>query len=300
VQPEVIQPEVVQPEVVQREIGTPGEPTRREVEARDVDAPAPPPVSIDAAELFSLPTWAASAVGHREEAPGVDAISRSEQQVRPDGIGGDVYDEEEDGDDEESIDQYMSQLMDRVRSASSGQPGSDPACHAYTPLPDVPLEENDGGASASASSPWLAGPPSTPGRKSAPESGEPRTYTPRGPAPEKPDAMAAMREVANISAQSAIARHGRGLLRQRSLGKLWIAAASLLTAAMLMAAWQYFGSADSLFYAGVLSLVGGAAWGLQYAVLAVRIAMNRQSKEPLAAPKSATPPLDEPLEENDP
>ncbi len=298
VQPEVIQREVVQREVVRREIGTPGEPTRSDVEARDVDTQAAPRVSIDAADLFSLPTETAAAVDHREEAPGIEAISRSEQQAHPNDIEGDVYDEEEEDDEEESIDQYMSQLMDRVRSASGGQPGSSTAGRVYMPLPDVPMEENDGDASTSASSPWLAGPPSTPDRESAPESGEPRTYTPRGPAPEKPDAMAAMREVANISAQSAIARHGRGLLRQRSRGKLWIAAASLLTAAMLMAAWQYFGSADSLLYAGVLSLVGGAAWALQYAILAVRIVMNKQPKKPPTAPESATPPLDEPPEEN--
>jgi len=165
--------------------------------------------------------------------------------------------------EEESIDQYMARLLDRMRSpASSSQEPEAPAQAA---------EEEQGEGAARAEGP-----------ESAPVStDEPlRELTPRAVAPERPIDLSAMRELANLSANAAIERHARGRLVRASGGKLLVAIVGAICSGVLY--WQavYLGNGPLAVYASTVSLIVALYWSVQYLILTGRIITARSADAP--------------------
>lgn len=148
--------------------------------------------------------------------------------------------------DEESIDDYMARLMNRVQGTSDS--GAAPVVSRPT---------RDESARKSTSKPVVSAAPSEP------PSGE---YSPRSAAPEQSHNLAAMRELANESARSAIRTHEKRSGKERHVGHLLSATVLvLLSAPMLWLAWQFH---SWLFAGSFVVTVGLAAWWLRVTFLA--------------------------------
>jgi hypothetical protein len=172
----------------------------------------------------------------RDDAP---AIMRS----------GDVPPAEGNNEDEESIDNYMAQLLKRVRGVGAANEG--PASQAPPPV-SRPAQPVSAQSSLSA--------------ESAQNVQEiPTKLVRRTPAPELSSDLAAMRELANLSARAAIDKHAYRNWGRAAFGKLTIA----LLAAGTGAGAVYFAPApDSmLMYAGLSSFVVALFWLLQAGIL---------------------------------
>lgn len=179
--------------------------------------------------------------------------------------------------DEESIDVYMSRLLQRLRQAS----GREQASSAESPeTGSVPYAEvapslSSGqqtrglGASGGEEPPEPAGEPSPhPGRTR-------RRMLPKSAAPEDLSHLAAMRELANLSARNALDRHGRNLLRRAILSKLAVLALALTAGSSLMALWWWLGAGELAYYAALVCYLVAVVWGIQYAVLSGRLVVSR-------------------------
>lgn len=98
-------------------------------------------------------------------------------------------------DGEESIEDYMARLMNRVRGEDHGD---EPIQHAQRTAERAPLTEYTEVAEAAQPDP-----------ESEAEKFDPETYEPRSQAPELADRMTAMRSLANDSTRTAIASHAK-------------------------------------------------------------------------------------------
>lgn len=153
--------------------------------------------------------------------------------------------------DEESIDNYMAQLLKRVRGVGSAQQG--PASQA----PEMPSRATPNGPASSSA------PPSSEQTSSVEE--VPATLVRRAHAPELSSDLAAMRELANLSARAAIDQHAYRNWGRAAFGKLSIA---LLAVGAGAGAVCFAPALDSmLMYAGLLSFVVALFWLLQGGIL---------------------------------
>jgi hypothetical protein len=137
------------------------------------------------------------------------------------------------GDEEESIEEYMAKLMQRLRGDGTPDPAasyapavgskSHPAIEAGSqgPLPPV----NTGALPSTYSF-------------ADPQDGEqatvPAEFKPSGPAPERPADLQMFRELANASARSAIAVHSSKVHRRSAFTKVIVSTLAAMTSLWLM------------------------------------------------------------------
>ena len=155
-----------------------------------------------------------------------------------------------DDNDEESLDSYMARLLDRVRSVSG--PANAPATAKKSVSRPSPS------AKQPVSAPRAAKPQAEVEQtattvdhpRSAPE--KLKDLSPRGVAPERAMSLSSMRELANVSAQTAINRHAKRQFRHAARSKLLVAGIGLVAGGILMYLWWFMGDRGPIFYAGLV------------------------------------------------
>ena len=161
--------------------------------------------------------------------------------------------------DEESINDYMNRLMQRVRSTSG-----ELAPASFTP----PRAE---AAQLSHETPAPVAEPSLP----AAELRESAEMSPRTVAPENRIDLSALRELANLSAHSAISRHSRQVLIHTMYSKLAVAAVALVVGGVLLWMWKSPGALQMTFYSALVALLVAIYWGVEYALLTGRLIISK-------------------------
>lgn len=175
-------------------------------------------------------------------------LSSSERAIAPRALpAGAKHGEHED----ESVDAYMARLLQRVRGEAPSPPPEPES-------PPVPAEEP-------APAPVLARiKPATP-----------VSLAPRAVAPEKTVDLAAMRQLANYSAQVALGQHAQGQMARERRLKLAVVGVSLLTGGLLLSAWWFRSAPMVTLHAANVSFLIALIWGVQYAILTGHMIVNR-------------------------
>jgi hypothetical protein len=172
--------------------------------------------------------------------------------------------EESEAGEEESIEDYMQRLMQRVR-VTSGEVES-PARPAHRA---EPIRTREASPSASSDAP----------SNTVSEAEPIEPIRPRAPAPAKPINMDALREVANLSAESAIGQHTRRTLVRTMRGKLFSTTVALTVSAGLFWLWWRFGTSEIALYSSTAAIIVAALWGLQYVSLIGRLIGSRKGHD---------------------
>ncbi len=169
-------------------------------------------------------------------------------------------------DEEESIDEYMSRLMQRVRPTGSG---------AGTPA-YVPNERSEPApVAASQALPLVPASPPPSIATSAEQKYEPVEMLPRAVAPERRADLSMLREVANLSAQTALSQHSRRLLVDTMYSKLATAGVALASSIALFWLCRYRRGFELTFYSALIGVLVAFYWGLQYALLSGRLIVSK-------------------------
>ena len=199
--------------------------------------------------------------------------------------------------EEESIDDYMSRLMQRVRSkpgeagpASSAPPRSEPQV-ARQPQANA------------AKDPAPTAQPVLP--KPAASASKPLKMSPRSAAPENRIDLSALRELANFSARNAISRHSRKLLINTMRSKLVMAIMALAAGGGLFWMWQQYGAVEMTLYYSLAAVLVAVYFGVQYALLTGRLRINERGHiniawNSFASSRLATGPVKDDAVENSP
>jgi hypothetical protein len=188
----------------------------------------------------------------RRQQPAVTQVpQKAEAGPLPSPARADSPDEALDDDEELSVDEYMSQLMRRVGGSTSQAPSSSRHAPKTAKASGQPAEPDH----AQASSP----PPRKPVRRKPP-----------GPAPER-TGFAAMRELANVSARSAVDQHARRQMVAISRSKLVVAITATVAGMSLLWLWTTHAPIGVTLLAAIVSLAIAVLWALQYAVVTGRL-----------------------------
>jgi hypothetical protein len=185
--------------------------------------------------------------------------------------------------EEESIDEYMARLLERVRAGTAGSTTAEGSI-------EIPAETESGGPAPPEASEGVE-----PAAVSA-DRGSPLPIAPRVAAPEDSASIRAMRELANLSAWTAIDRHVRRRLLRSSGAKLFGVLLTLLCSGAMIWMWLYVGAGDLTLYSGLLGLAVALFWGAQYLILTGRLIFRRALRTQWKRCKRATdlpPPPDE-------
>jgi len=218
--------------------------------------------------------------GGQQEEPTGEAVAGSSPSTAPE--------PEDEDEDEESIDQYMNRLLQRVRASVGGQEQVEPkpppaqlpestepeSRVGYWTPPQEPVPIVDT-SSVQAEQQTESEPESPPGEPLRPESDD---LSPRAIAPEKHIDLSAMREVANVSARTALERHS---LQQKTSAKranLYLSVVAFLAGGALLAIWWRRGGSDLTLYAAIVNFVVALLWGVKYLRLALQIMINKSAK----------------------
>ncbi|MDZ7620066.1 MAG: hypothetical protein U1E05_23945 [Patescibacteria group bacterium] len=199
---------------------------------------------------------------------------------------------EAEGDDDVSVDEYMSQLMHRVRGTTPQQAGSR---RASTDRP----EQSDRPDRSEPSRP----PASEVERQPNSEKPiKPAKMKPRGPAPER-TGFAAMRELANVSARAAVDQHARRQMVSIGRSKLAVTGTAGVTSALLFWLWATYLPIGVTLVGAITSFAIAVLWGLQYAVVTGRLLVSqtgriRFSRGDSAPNTPATPTDESPMDES--
>jgi hypothetical protein len=169
--------------------------------------------------------------------------------VVQDGAGGNS---EMSHDEDESIDDYMARLMDRVRSMQTGPAAVSAPTEARLPTAPVVAHRKEDQTESLAKG-------ELPKVKSLAE------LAPRATAPELTTDMSAMRDLANLSARSAIDAHTRKRMRSVVWGKLMVCFVALAAAAGLT--WLSGRGGQVAYGAALVSTIIAVIWGVEYLVL---------------------------------
>jgi hypothetical protein len=171
-----------------------------------------------------------------------------------------------DEEDEGSIDDYMAQLLQRMRS-----PGGQTTASASRPAASPPRAPMASDALASSETESFASPAAElpPGRR------KPAQMSPMTVAPEKHGGLAAMRELANMSAQTALHKHARGQTKKSARGKLLVAAVGALVGGLLLVLWLHWEAGPLAFVAAMAGFTVGSVWGVQWAFLTGHLIVNK-------------------------
>ncbi len=164
--------------------------------------------------------------------------------------------------EEESIDSYMSRLMERVR------PEASPVAAAYVPPSPKPAVPEQPASPPTAETPAAELSQQIKYR-------EPIELPPRTAAPEKRIDLSALRELANLAAKSAINRHSRQLLISTMYSKLAVMLTALAAGAVLLLMWKRFGAWHMTFYSALAALLVALYWGVEYAILSGRLVISK-------------------------
>jgi hypothetical protein len=199
-------------------------------------------------------------------------------------------DGEADEDEEESIEHYMAGLLARASGERDANPAAaGPEGAGTAVLPQGRGEEPETGQSDPVDN--VEGPlesiQSPAAVRQSPESGEDR---PRARAPEKAEDLVSLRELANLSAHSALDTHARNRLLKSAHAKLAVVTIALATAGVLLWRWTVSPSSHMHFYAGLAVVLVAILWGVQYAAIVgyARLASGRCKKMGTAALAEAT------------
>ncbi len=173
--------------------------------------------------------------------------------------------------------------MQRIRSTGDGREGASRTPHSP-----------EGGSAASQAPAMLPAEPLPQPECLLPaaQRREPASVLPRAAAPETPVNLSAMRELANLSAQSAINRHARRTLVSTMYSKLLVAAVALAACGGLSWMWMPSMPGDVTFYAVLLALlvaVYWGYWGVHYALLTGRLVCDKPSRAARLAPTPREP-----------
>lgn len=170
--------------------------------------------------------------------------------------------------EDESIDDYMARLLDRVRTGTGGSGG--PTAHV-PPVPAAPA--------SSPSSPPASKADDSPPQAPTAKTGEQGEMSPRAVAPERSVNLIAMRDLANQSARAAIDQHARRRLLGQTANKLLVALVALATGAILLWVWWAKTHDQVTMYGAVACLVVALAWLGQYVVLGGHMLLKRPGRE---------------------
>lgn len=183
-------------------------------------------------------------------------------------------------DEEDSIEAYMQRLLQRVSGESESRPHSSPAKQSLPIVSPVVCEMPAEKASITA--------------EPIVEPFDPSTYVPRSTAPEASSKLAAMRELANSSARSAIHTSTKRRHAKHLSGKLGMSIFAV--AAAISLGWLALQTHSTLsFYAAIGACVAGLLWGLHAGYLWLRKSRHvveertledAEAAEPLAAAES--------------
>jgi hypothetical protein len=176
--------------------------------------------------------------------------------------------------EEESIDDYMTRLIARLRSGKGQRqtPGQYEQPATDGP-PDAQRDQNPTPETAAKAS---AGP-------------APADLSPRAVAPEKTVGLTAMRELAILSAQSAIDRHARGKMVRLRRGKLLLGLSGLAAGGAMLWIWHTYAAGGTVLWAAVISLSLALFWVVQCAVLSGYMGRGRKPQADRAAPEAGKP-----------
>lgn len=169
-----------------------------------------------------------------------------------------------DEEEEESIDAYMSRLMDRVRATTgvsrreSYQP---PRSQPEEPPQPVPRAEQ---------------PPAA--KQAAPQQPKPTKMTRRAVAPEKQADLSAMRELANLSAKTAIHRYAQFQRTFARRAQLLIASVGLIVGGLLLWTWWAKGTSPLTLCAAMVGFIVFLFWVVRYARLTDRAVAGETGK----------------------
>ena len=188
------------------------------------------------------------------------------------------------GGEEESIDDYMTQLLERLRKGS-GSPA--PARRVEAPVPTPAPVRAAEPARAVPKEPEVADAETSPHAPTAAPRPAAVETAPHATAPETQVSMAAMRELANLSAQSAISRHNRWQMVRTKRGKLLIVLQGLIIGGALLWMWGRPGARVFILCGAVASFLTAAVWGIEYAVLTGRAIRDKFGL--LTLPRDAAP-----------
>ncbi len=142
--------------------------------------------------------------------------------------------------DEVSVDEYMAQLMRRLRGETA-QEADVPAGVSASPMPAPP---------------------------------KPVRRKPPAPAPER-NGFAAMRELANVSARSAVDQHVRRRMRAMNRSKLTVAVVASLLGLLLLGLWTTYAPFALTLFAATTSFTVSLLWALQWAMVVGRAMVER-------------------------
>jgi type VI protein secretion system component VasK len=98
----------------------------------------------------------------------------------------------------------------------------------------------------------------------------------RSPVAATPLDLSAMRELANLSAQTAIRRHAQWKQGNVMRAKQFMAILGLLACGIAMWLHWRWGARPAVYYAVLAGLVVAGVWGLQYLVVGVRLLFARR------------------------
>jgi hypothetical protein len=172
----------------------------------------------------------------------------------------------QDAENDESVDDYINEFLQRMRGLSGDGPS--PVTHRPTtvertaPIPSTP-------AVFQKTSPSLAAQDSP--------TAIPAKFEPRSAAPEKSRDLAAMREIANLSARAAIATHHHRRGANRAWGTLATGIVSLITGVTLLIYAPSFTSL--LFFIGLSGLGVSTYCFTKSHLLANKLRLLRQHKD---------------------
>ena len=188
------------------------------------------------------------------------------------------------GHEEESIDDYMSRLLTRLRGDQDGAQAFKQAVGRTQPQPQTPSNESSRPSqdsnplAASATPTEVQSEPDNRPTDAPAANLEPLTLAPRAKAAEMNVDMTAMRELANLSAHTALTRHARSQLSVTMRGRIIFAIAALVIAAALLWLWRMPGAGMLAFYAALAGILLAASSGLRAVWLT--FAKNRQIQSP--------------------
>ena len=181
----------------------------------------------------------------------------------------------EDAEEEESMEYCVARFMQNIRSREGATAAAAPAPRAKTE-PTKPTGPEAHGTPA-------------PLPPQAARAGETASPLPRAAAPETRADVLALRELAKLSAQSAISHHARGILVRRTLGKLTVSIVGLLSGGGLWWMWWMFGIQELPFYAALVAFFAGIYWGVECASLIGRLIVGEAGESRFQADGVALP-----------
>jgi hypothetical protein len=209
---------------------------------------AAPTIAADIlARMGEMPDWDGDPVEPtlaRDEVPPANEMFSSPAEIAPRDIG--MAQPGPGGDDDESIEDYMARLLQRV----SGDDDSPAVSAPSTGIESVP----------SSAAPTSAVENAIPEPIQA-EPGPQQEYVPRAQAPEQAGKLEAMREVANMSARSAINTHTRMRGGKASHLRLDVALIAMVVGGVLQ--WMSSTTNPGFGQVGLAIIVLGIFWGCQ-------------------------------------